>query len=221
MTKYELVVFDWDGTLFDSTAAIAAAIRAAAQDLGLAVPDERRAAHVIGLGLHDALRHAVPDLDPARVPDFVARYRSHYFGRDEELTLFEGVETMLHGLQQRGLWLGIATGKSRAGLNRVLQRSGLGALFHATRCADEGIPKPHPWMLLDLCEELRVAPERTLMVGDTTHDRDMASSAGADFVAVAYGAHAADDLAEGSLACLHQVAELRAWLDRHVTGEPA
>ncbi len=211
--RFDLIVFDWDGTLLDSAAAIVLAIQAASRDLGLPVPDDERARHVIGLGLGEALAHAVPELAPADYPKMVERYRHHYLSNDHELNLFEGTEALIEALAGRGHLLAVATGKSRKGLDRALSYTGLGRHFVATRCADECFSKPHPQMLLEIMDELAVAPERALMVGDTTHDLQMAQAAGVAALAVAFGAHPAAQLREcGPLDCLERPAELRAWL---------
>ena len=142
--RFELIVFDWDGTLLDSAAAIVRAIQAASADLGLPVPTDARARHVIGLGLSDALHHAVPELPVEAYPQMVERYRHHYLSSDHELTLFEGTVELIAELHGKGHLLAVATGKSRKGLDRALGFSGLGQYFHATRCADECFSKPHP-----------------------------------------------------------------------------
>ncbi len=211
--RYDLIVFDWDGTLMDSAAAIVAAMVAACRDLGLPEPTEERARHVIGLGLADALRHAVPDLEVDHYPRMVERYRFHYLSRDHELTLFPGTLEMIGELAGSGRFLGVATGKSRLGLKRALEHSGLAAYFHATRCADECHSKPHPAMLEELMDELGVSPGRTLMVGDTTHDLQMARNAGVDGLGVAFGAHPRAVLeAESSVGLVTTPAELALWL---------
>lgn len=211
--RIRLVVFDWDGTLIDSTAAIVHALRAAAADLGLPVPSRERAAHVIGLGLFDAIRLAVPAIERERLPEFVARYRRRYFALDERLEPFEGVPQMLDALAGAGAWLAVATGKSRAGLDRALKQTDWSHHFLTTRCADEGAPKPDPWMLRDICEEVGVDPVEVLMVGDTTHDLGMARAAGTGAIAVTYGAHPRSELeTEPSLAVVDSIAELRASL---------
>jgi phosphoglycolate phosphatase len=213
MPRYPLVVFDWDGTLLDSTAGIALAIQDAARDMGLPVPSRDAANHVIGLGLHDALNTAVPSLAPAQYAAFVEHYRKHFFAQEESMSLFDGIPELLRDLHARGHELAVATGKSRKGLDRALAATGLGPLFVATRCADETHPKPHPAMLLELMQVRgRSAPE-LLMIGDTSHDLGMAKSAGVDAIAVTYGAHAGEGLRGlAPRACVESVTELRQWL---------
>lgn len=212
--RFELIVFDWDGTLMDSAAAIVASIQAAARDLGLAPPSEDRARHVIGLGLGEALRHALPELAEARHEELADRYRHHYLAQDHELALFEGAAGLVQALGEAGHLLAIATGKSRKGLDRALGQSGLGALFQATRCADECHSKPHPQMLEELMDEFGVSPATTLMIGDTTHDLLMAKNAGTGAVGVAYGAHPPAVLAaEAPLHLAMNIEDLRRWLD--------
>lgn len=216
LDRFDLVVFDWDGTLSDSTAAIVRAIQDAATDLGLPVPDDATASHVIGLGLHDALARAVPALPPERIAEYSARYRVHYLAREAELALFPGALELIAGLREAGVLLAIATGKSQRGLQRALAAAGLGAEFAATRCADQTHPKPHPAMLLELTEELMVEPRRTLMIGDTTHDLQLAANAGVASVAVSYGAHPSEDFGRFEpLHVAHSTRELHDWLQRH------
>lgn len=211
--RFKLIVFDWDGTLADSTSIIAAAIQEALRDMGEAVPEERSARYVIGLGLFDALRSVAPQLAVDRHAELAAHYRKHYLSREDDIPLFEGAAALLEELELAGYYLAVATGKTRMGLDRVLVRNGLTTRFHATRCADEGFPKPHPDMLLHLMDRLSVEPHETLMIGDTTHDLELAHNAGASAVAVSYGAHDVEGLAKLSpLATVHSVAELREWL---------
>ena len=211
--RFKLIVFDWDGTLADSTSIIAAAIQEALRDMGEAVPEERSARYVIGLGLFDALRSVAPQLAVDRHAELAAHYRKHYLSREDDIPLFEGAAALLEELELAGYYLAVATGKTRMGLDRVLVRNGLTTRFHATRCADEGFPKPHPDMLLHLMDRLGVEPHETLMIGDTTHDLELAHNAGASAVAVSYGAHDVEGLAKLSpLATVHSVAELREWL---------
>lgn len=216
MKRYELIVFDWDGTLMDSAAMIVDSVQAAARDLGLEPPSDERARHIIGLGLGDALRHAMPDLPEDHYPELVERYRHHYLSRDHQLVLFAGADALIRQLSENGFRLGVATGKSRKGLDRALVHSGLGDLFHGTRCADECHSKPHPQMIEELMDEFAVSPAQTLMIGDTTHDLLMAHNAGVDAVAVSYGAHPTDVLATAvSLYCADSIADLSAWLKQN------
>lgn len=211
--RYRLLAFDWDGTLADSTAIIASAIQAALRDLGEPVPDEMAARFVIGLGLADALRNVAPGLPLHRHGELAARYRAHYLQHEDNVPLFDGVGALLADLEAGGHYLAVATGKSRHGLDRALVRADLVTRFHATRCADEGFPKPHPGMLLHLMDRLGVEPHETLMIGDTTHDLDLARNAGVDAVAVGYGAHDVDALRGARpRALVHSIDELRAWL---------
>jgi phosphoglycolate phosphatase len=210
----ELVVFDWDGTLMDSTGAITHSIQSAARDLGLKVPDRKQASWVIGLGLRDSLKHAVPDLPQESIAAFVERYRYHYINSEPALAAFEGVVPMLERLQRLNVPMAIATGKSRLGLNRVLEQTGWQRFFTHTRTADEGHPKPHPWMLHDLLAATGTEPARAVMVGDTTHDLEMAASAGTRAVAVSYGAHGVEDLANANPeAIFSDTPSLAQWLE--------
>lgn len=216
MTKrFELIVFDWDGTLMDSTGAIVASIQAAASDLGIQPPSDDRAQHIIGLGLIDALRHALPDLPADRYAEVAQRYRHHYMSRDSDLRLFAGVAELIDELTQAGHVLAVATGKTRKGLDRAFEVSGLGPRFQSSRCADECHSKPHPQMLEELMEEFGIEPDATVMIGDTTHDLLMARNAGVAALGVAYGAHPRENLeAESPLFCAADVPQLAAWL-RH------
>lgn len=211
--RFKLIVFDWDGTLADSTAMIAESIQAACRDIGEPPPDDVAARFVIGLGLADALRLIAPALIAERHSELAARYRHHYLTRDPEIPLFGGARELLAELGAARYLMAVATGKTRIGLDRALTANGLQRRFDATRCADEGFPKPHPDMLLHLMDRLAVAPAETLMVGDTTHDLELARNAGTSAIAVAYGAHTASGLTKlAPLATLHSVSELRAWL---------
>jgi phosphoglycolate phosphatase len=211
--RYRVLVFDWDGTIIDSASAIAECIQLAAGDVGLEVPTKEQASHVIGLGLHDALRYAVPQLRPQQMSEFVSRYRYHFLMREDTMGLFDGIRELIEA-QAKARTLGIATGKSRRGLDRALDAMDLRRHFVASRCADETHPKPHPAMLNELMQQLDVAPQATLMIGDTSHDLEMARAAGVDAVAVTYGAHAESGLrACGPKGCVGSVTELRAWLN--------
>lgn len=211
--KFDLIVFDWDGTLMDSTATIVKSIQSAAKDVGVAPPSDQAAAHVIGLRLAEAMQTVIPDIDPDLYPKMVERYRYHYLTKDHELVLFPGVREMLDELSQEGYFLAVATGKSRVGLNRALNAVGLLSMFDATRCADETFSKPHPAMLQELTRELGQDLRRTAMVGDTTHDLLMANNAGASGIAVEYGAHPVHQLeACKPVFSAKTVTELHQWL---------
>ena len=211
--RFDLIVFDWDGTLSDSTSLIAAAMQNACRDLDLDVPDDVAARYVIGLGLADAMKTVAPALTPDRYPELGARYRHHYIEREPQIPLFDGVRELLAELDAAGYLLAVATGKTRVGLARVLETNGLTGIFHATRCADEGLPKPHPDMLLHVMDRLGVEPDATLMIGDTTHDLLLAKNAGVAAVAVTYGAHAREQLASlAPTGTVHSMAELAHWL---------
>jgi phosphoglycolate phosphatase len=214
--SYDLIVFDWDGTLMDSAAAIVTSLQGACRDLDLPVPDDGQARYIIGLGLHDALSYILPGLDASQYPRVADRYRHHFLALDGGTALFPGIAEVVAGLHGAGYQLAIATGKSRRGLARALAATGLVSYFHASRCADEGHTKPHPGMLQAVMHELDARSDRTLMIGDTTHDLEMARAAGVAALGVAYGAHAHDALrACGPLACVASVAELRDWLALH------
>jgi phosphoglycolate phosphatase len=214
--RYDLIAFDWDGTLFDSTRIITRCIQEAVRDVGGTVPDDRSAAYVIGMALMPALAHAAPDVPQDKYPELGARYRHHYLLHRNDISLFEGVLPLLGALRERQHWLAVATGKSRAGLDDVLQTVELNGIFDATRTADETAGKPDPRMLHELMSEMGVPPERTLMIGDTTHDLEMARRAGCDSIGVSYGAHEHvhfEALAPRFVA--HSVAELQGWLLNH------
>lgn len=211
--RYDLIVFDWDGTVVDSAAVIVNSIQAACRGLDLPVPDDHAARHVIGLGLEQALRSAVPGISDMKLRDLVALYRHHFIVQSESIPLFDGARETIADLHGAGYLLGVATGMSRAGLERALKASGLKKYFHATRTADVTFSKPDPAMLLELIEELSVETGRTLMVGDTTHDLLMAQNAEVDAVALLHGAHLPEQLqALQPLALVEDFTELRAWL---------
>jgi phosphoglycolate phosphatase len=213
MRAFDLVAWDWDGTVIDSVAAVSDAIVGAATDLGLPVPSAHQARWVIGMGLMEAIHHAVPAIRREQMPAFIERYRVHYLRRDPDLQVFEGIPELLRGLDSAGVLLAVATGKSRVGLNRALVQTGLGPRFVATRCADEGAPKPDPWMLADLAQTLQMDPGRIVMIGDTVHDIGMAHAAGTASVAVTYGAHDPDALrASAPGAIVDSVPQLADWL---------
>lgn len=215
--RFDLLVFDWDGTLMDSASFIVSAIQAAARDLGLPVPSDGASRHIIGLGLQEAIALLFPDLDQSEYGPYVDRYRHYYLSQDHEIPLFAGVPEAIQHLCDAGFILAVATGKSRKGLNRALAHSGLGGYFHASRCADESFSKPHPAMLLDIMALTGAEPGRTLMIGDTTHDLQMAANAGVAGLGAAYGAHPRADLdAMTPLAVLDDFPQLYQWLKKNI-----
>ncbi|MFT4196125.1 HAD family hydrolase [Ottowia sp.] len=212
--QFDLICFDWDGTLFDSTAIIVRSIQQAVVDVGGARPSDEAAAWVIGLALGPALARAAPDVPPEKYPELSARYRHHYLAHQNDISLFDGVPAMLAELKGRHHWLAVATGKSRRGLDEVLASRQLHGVFDGSRTADETAGKPDPRMLHELMREFGADPERTLMIGDTTHDLQMALNAGCASVGVSYGAHEPHEF--GALRprhVAHSVAGLQRWLE--------
>ena len=214
--QFDLIAFDWDGTLFDSTALIARCIQAAVRDVGGTVPNDQDASYVIGMGLMQALAHAAPDVPQDKYPKLGKRYKYHYAKHQHDLALFDGVLPLLADLKQRNHWITVATGKSRAGLNEALHAVELKGMFDGSRTADETAGKPSPLMLHQLMHEFGVEPERTLMIGDTTHDLQMALNAGCASLGVSYGAHEPDAFhALKPRFVAHSVRELHDWLNTH------
>jgi len=214
--QFDLIAFDWDGTLFDSTAIIVRCIQRAVVDVGGARPSDQAAAYVIGMALGSALAHAAPDVAPEKYPELGARYRHHYGLHQDDLSLFDGVLPLLRALRERHHWLAVATGKSRRGLDEALHAVELQGVFDGSRTADETAGKPDPRMLHELIREFGVEPERTLMIGDTTHDLQMARNAGCASVGVSYGAHEPGGFhALEPRHIAHSVRELHDWLLEH------
>ena len=211
--RFDLIAFDWDGTLFDSTRIIVRCIQESVVDVGGVRPTDQAAAWVIGMALPQALAHAAPDVPRDKYPELNARYRHHYIQHMNDITLFDGVLGLLHELRERHHWLAVATGKSRVGLDQALQHAELVGVFDGSRTADETAGKPHPRMLEELMREFGAEPERTLMIGDTSHDLQMALNAGCASVGVSYGAHEPGEFT--GLQPRHvadSVADLRQWL---------
>ena len=210
---FDLIAFDWDGTLFDSTQIITRCIQAAVKDVGGTVPSDKDAAYVIGLGLMQALAHAAPDVPQHMYPQLGERYRYHYQQHAHDLSLFDGVLPLLAVLKARGYLLAVATGKSRSGLDEALQSVQLKGVFDASRTADKTAGKPDPKMLHELMAELGTTAKRTLMVGDTTHDLQMAVNAGCPSLGVSYGAHEPSSFAAlKPLHIAHSVQDMHDWL---------
>lgn len=211
--QFDLIAFDWDGTLFDSTRIITRCIQLAVRDVGGTVPTDEQASYVIGMALMQALAHAAPDVPADKYPELGARYRHHYLAHQNDISLFDGVLALLTDLKTRHHWLAVATGKSRRGLDEALQTAALKGMFNASRTADETAGKPHPRMLQELMREFGVEPERTLMIGDTTHDLQMALNAGCVGVGVSYGAHEPEAFqALQPRYVAHSVRDLHDWL---------
>ncbi len=211
--RYDLIVFDWDGTIMDSTGLIAECIQSAAVDMRLPVPTLEQAKSIIGLGVKDSTKRLFPHLDSEAQTTYALTYRKYFVERDHEAPLFGGIRELLASLAHPERFLAVATGKPRAGLERAFGHTGLRAHFNFSRCADEGFPKPHPDMLQKLMDFSAVDAGRTLMIGDTTHDLELAHNAGVDALAVTYGAHPRTELAQlPSLGMFDTVAELSAWM---------
>lgn len=210
MTDIRLVVFDWDGTLADSTGAIVLAMQRAAPICGLPVPESAAVLDIIGLGLPEAIFRIWPDIDATQMTALRDAYAQHYIAESEySARLFPGVEATLAGLRTDGMLLAVATGKSRRGLDRALDRTGLGGHFTVTRCADEGAGKPDPDMLHRILEHTGTAPEQAVMVGDTEYDLDMATRAGVPGIGVSFGAHDVERLlAYNPIAILESIEDL-------------
>jgi len=216
MKHYQLLVFDWDGTLMDSAARIVASMQSAALTTGLPVPSDEAVRDIIGLGLREAIERLFPAIEAPLLETLVAAYRVHFLEAcPVPAQLFRGARETLDHLRQRGFRLAIATGKGRQGLDRALQEQGLSAYFEASRCADETRSKPHPLMLQQLMTQARVAPDATLMIGDTEYDMEMARSAGAHGLAATYGVHARERLARHQpVAYMDAIDELIQWLEQ-------
>ncbi len=213
--QYELIVFDWDGTLMDSESRIVACMQAAVEDAGAEPISNEAVKGIIGLELGKAVQTLYPEGDAEFVQKMVDRYRHHYIVQDKTPSpLFEGVEATLQQLHDRGLLLAVATGKGRRGLDKVLDETGLRPLFHTTRCADEAFSKPHPDMLEQILAEMGVEPQAALMIGDTSFDLQMAQSAKVDAVAVSFGVQHCDNLLQYKpLLCVDSIPDLLQWLD--------
>ncbi|WP_157315144.1 HAD-IA family hydrolase [Chitinibacter sp. GC72] len=214
--RFDLVVFDWDGTLMDSTGMIARSIQRAFDDVGLAVPSDQEARYVIGYGLGEAMAHLAPNATEAQIRQVVDAYRTHFLAKDQDLKLYDGVEEGLTRLRDANFRMAVATGKSRAGLDRVLKATQLGGFFEVTRTADEAFSKPHPAMLEYILGYAAVEPERAVMVGDTTHDLQLALNAGTASLGLTYGAHESEALLDlQALALFDDFNSLVEWILTH------
>jgi len=218
--KYELIVFDWDGTLMDSEVRIVTCMQRAASDAGFPIPTETAARDIIGLGMKEAVERLFADADEKGVDALIDAYREHWLGNHvEAATMFSGARELLSGLHRSGYLLAVATGKSRRGLDRALDESGLGIYFHATRCADETFSKPHPQMLEEILIDLDTSPGAAVVIGDTEYDMQMASNARVDAVGVSHGVHSTERLlAQGALRCFDDLHQLSGWLEQSPIG---
>jgi len=210
--RFDLIIFDWDGTLVDSIDWIVSCLQHAAVSCNCTIPERQAAKNVIGLSTQNAIQTLFPGADEETRNQLVSSYIQAFFSRQiDRNDLFAGVYEMLVQLRQAGFQLAVATGKSRAGLNKALQATGIEDLFHVTRCADETASKPDPAMVLDIIRYTEATNERTLMVGDSIHDMQMALNARISSIAVSCGAHSKDILQQyNPLTCLQQPAELLA-----------
>lgn len=211
---YQLLIFDWDGTLMDSAAHITACMQSAIAVAGADYRDEAAVRNIIGLGLDEAVRQLFPDAETALVQTIVTEYREEFLVRNKQVSpLFTGVRTLLDELRAQGYDLAVATGKSRRGLDKVLQQTDLAAYFPITRCADETFSKPHPLMLEEILTDHDLTVDRALMIGDSEYDLLMANNIRMDAVAVSYGVHEAHRLAQHQpLTCLDDIRDLSQWL---------
>ncbi|MDX1443189.1 MAG: HAD-IA family hydrolase [Gammaproteobacteria bacterium] len=214
--SYQLLVFDWDGTIMDSEAHIVAAVQAAAEECGFDVPHKDSVRRVIGLGLREAVQAVFPDFEEGKFQAFVNRYRHHFLLKSTTAQApFDGAVETLNELRQAGFWLAVATGKGRQGLDRAMRELELESVFHTSRCADETVSKPHPRMLQEILLDLALEPQDALMIGDTSYDMEMAANIGMDRLAVSYGAHEIEDLEQHApLDIIHDIRELPRWLAR-------
>ncbi len=190
--QFDLIVWDWDGTLADSAGMITDALLNAAAQVGLPALPAKAATSIIGLGLREAIHALYGDIAADKAQALAAQYTTNYYAGEREIALFAGAVDLIKALNKRGFKLAVATGKGRRGLNLALEHCTLTHYFHATRTIDECFSKPHPQMLDELMEDLVVLPERTLMIGDTSYDLQMAKNAGVSAVAVTFGAQQAD-----------------------------
>ena len=212
--RFDLLVFDWDGTVSDSESRIVAAMQQAIEEMELADRDDNAVREIIGLSLDEAISALYPGMEARHRSLLAEQYRFNYLAASSECApLFPGTRKVISTLHNAGYLLAVATGMSRRGLDRSLRENNLGDYFHASRCADETFSKPHPQMLMDLMQMLGVTPTRTLMIGDSEYDLQMALNAEVGSLAVSYGVHPPERLLKfNPLACLDSLAELPVWL---------
>lgn len=214
--QFDLIVWDWDGTIADSTCMITDAILKAAEQVGLPALTAAKASSIIGLGLRESIEALYGDIPAEKAQALATQYTANYYAGESAIPLFEGAAATIIELNKRGYKLAIATGKGRRGLNLALEHCGLANYFHATRTVDECFSKPHPQMLDELMDILVALPERTLMIGDTSYDLQMAANAGVKSVGVTYGAHAESDWQHlNPIAKFNDFKSLSHWLLNH------
>ncbi len=214
--KFDLIVWDWDGTLADSTGMIINAIVKAAEQVGLPALSREAASGIIGLGLRESIQALYGDIPATQAQALATHYNANYYAEENEILLFSGAAELIVELNKRGYKLAVATGKGRRGLNLALEHSELTRQFHATRTVDECFSKPHPQMLDELMDQLVVLPERTLMIGDTSYDLQMAKNAGVSAIGVTYGAQQAERWLDlNPIAKFDTFSDLSAWLLEH------
>ena len=214
--QFDLIVWDWDGTLADSTSMITNALLKAAEQVGLPAISSQAASNIIGLGFREAIHALYGDIAAEQAQAFSAQYAANYYAGESEIPLFAGAADTIMALSKRGFKLAVATGKGRHGLNLALEHCGLTHYFHSTRTVDECFSKPHPQMLDELMDHFVVLPERTLMIGDTNYDLQMAQNAGVSSIGVTYGAQHAEQWQHlNPIQQFHDFASLAKWLLEH------
>ena len=217
MSKYSLLVFDWDGTLMDSKAQIVNCMQSAIQELGEEPRSNGQISNIIGLGLEEAIVSLYPLMDGKRVINMAQTYREFYLFKDKTPSpLFPGVPEMLAELRNQGYDLAVATGKSRRGLDKGLQETNLHEWFPITRCADETRSKPHPQMLEEILVDHNVEAHQALMIGDSEYDLQMAQNAKVDALAVSYGVHDLIRLLkQDPVGFVDKAGQIPGWLEKH------
>ena len=213
--KPKLIIFDWDGTLADTTRPIIRTFQQSFADCGMPVPDDDAVRALIGYSLPEIIRRLAPHAGEHMREELTETYAAHYLNpNNQNMTLFPEALPCLHTLQNQGYWLAVATGKGRIGLDRSIAQTGTADFWMATTCASEQASKPAPDMVFKLCDELGLTPQETLVVGDTTHDLEMAANAKAPAVALTTGAHSAAMLHTAPhLAILDSLSELPDFLE--------
>ena len=214
--KYKVIIFDWDGTIVNSTGLIVRAIKEAALTKGITIDDERKIFSVIGLGLSQAFYKLFNYLSKQEIKELEGLYKDSYLKNINEVSLFDGIEFGIKDLHRRGYNLAIATGKSRRGLDIALSKSGLESLFEVTKTIDECFSKPHPQMVNEILDFYIVEKNEALIIGDSTYDLEMANNAGIDSLGVTFGARSNEDLVKYKpKAIADNVYEVFEWIMRN------